>query len=198
MNFSSTTFPSLHSLPPTFLQSVISSHSQKTVFCPCRQRSGGEAIRAERVLVPPPPGAAASLSGQGLNNSCYCCWWNNVVQSGCNGKAMYQHSAVHHRCFFYPEAKCWLYEGIPSESKETCEDPDDSLTILCIFHLLVLPSSSRESFEIRIEKWHIVQWNFTWWVFGLRMIGQSVQLSRNLVQKKISWTLFAWLAWKLK
>lgn len=42
-----------------------------------RQRSGGEAVRAQRVFIPPPPGSAAALSRQGLNTSFYC-WWNNV------------------------------------------------------------------------------------------------------------------------
>ncbi len=51
---------------------VISFHSQKPMFSLYRQRSCGEAVRAQRVLVPPPPGSAASLSGQGLNTGCYC------------------------------------------------------------------------------------------------------------------------------
>lgn len=81
---------------------VISSHSQKPVFSINRQRSCGEAIRAQRVFVPPAPSAAATLSGQGL--SCWW-WWGGVGQNDCSVEASCSISrfreAVCVGCFYF-------------------------------------------------------------------------------------------------
>lgn len=53
---------------------VTSSHSQKQPVSPLRrQRSCGQALWAQRVLLPPTVDAAASLSGPGLNTGRHCC-----------------------------------------------------------------------------------------------------------------------------
>jgi len=79
--------------------SVTSLHSQKAVFSLSRQRSRGEAVRAQRALVPPPPGAAASLSRQGPNTGCYCGW--NHVQRCSNVKSL-----VHCIIDVWPSGHC--------------------------------------------------------------------------------------------
>lgn len=98
---------------PALRHSVTSSHSQKkkTLSPLCRQRSCGEALWAQRVLVPPTAGAAASLSGPGLNTGCYCCWMlrhesflprvNNRWQS-----RMFHCDDAHPQCLT-PLSCCW-------------------------------------------------------------------------------------------
>lgn len=106
----------LHSHPPTCLPSVTQwphpIHRKKKPLSPlCRQRSCGEALWAQRVLVPPTAGAAASLSGPGLNTGCYCCWMsrhesflprvNNREQS-----RMFHCDDAHPQCLI-PLSCCW-------------------------------------------------------------------------------------------